>query len=454
LAAACLAKSPVPFDCLSKCFQNPDGSQLLIEILGGQAHSIKVPPPPPESQEKEPAPDTQESPQPMEVAVEADPEAETENALAPQPEPTPEAKSPSQDPTQPIENSDTEQPSYDREISVNNRDIEVAEGDPFTDEIVQICEYFRERVAVLYDCNVKEMTLKFGVQEESHRIYLLSGSVCTTTNGFSNNLMENVPNGDAEFTDFITTELSTPVPTGGVCITDAPTCSKGDYRCLRIFVILHRALQRFPGINEARIYRVIKSRIKAVNPDIINQRVNVCISCLHIYTAEQRIYQGRKLANQIPRTVDPPLFGELTPAELSIKGKRDVGLTMRSHDPYCYMINLMNSPYRGDPLPLIPPPERPFIHAIPPIPAAEPWVARLYHSQVTRSIKTVDADRNPFVRKHYDTTIPTIPPCRASFSQETAPGVYTNRPFQYAFLEKVRLRANRNIRLVQRSALK
>jgi hypothetical protein len=420
-----------------------------MEVTQGAAHSIKVPPPPKESTDTSSSVPEAEIPSeaPAEAPPDAPAEAESETS-----EPPPEKQPP--DPNQPIQTEDAEEPSYDREISVANRSIQADDNETFTDDIVQIAEYFRERVSVLYDCNVKDLTLKFGVKDDGHLIYLLSGTVCTTTNGFSSNLMEHIPNGDTEFTEFLTAELSAPPQTGNLCITGAKTCSNADYCCPRLFVILYRALQRFPGINEARLYRVIKARVRAVNPDMIDERVNVCISCLHLYTAEQRIYQGRKLANRLPRTVDPPLFEALTTAELSLKGKRDVGLTMHSHDPYCYVINLRHSPYDKTALPIVPPPTRPFLKPAGPIPKAEPWVDRLYHSQVTRSIKTVDLDRNPFVRKYYDAEVPVIPPSRATFSQEQAPPLYRDRPFTYGFLEKVRLRANRNLKLVQRSSLK
>jgi hypothetical protein len=219
-------------------------------------------------------------------------------------------------------------------------------------------------------------------------------------------------------------------------------------------VILYRALERFRGINEARLYRVMKARIRSVNPAVLEEKVHVCISCLHVYTAEQRIYQGRKAANKLPRTVDPPLFGELTPAELSLKGKRDVGLTMRSHDPYCFAINLRNSPYEKDPLPFIEPRGRTELPPVNPLHPPETWADRLYHSQITRTMKTIDSDRSPFAQQWFDKKLPPIPPGTISYSQELVPGLYTEKPFGYEFLEKLRLRANRNLKLVQRPAVK
>jgi hypothetical protein len=274
LAAACLSKSPIRFEFPPKAFANTARGRTVFEVVAGEGRSHRRPrsaskPPPPEA-----------------------PSASAEEEESP--DAPPRSEPPVVDPAAPEGDegaNESEQIEYDREVSITDRALDVAADDAFSDEILRLTEHLRENVGVLYNCQVLKLHLKFGVKDDGHVIYLLDGSA-TTTNAFTANLFEATPGGEEAFNDFISEQLSAPWTGGRACVTDGHDCLRADYKCPRMFVILYRAHERFPEVNQARLYRVLKARFQALEPDIGRQLVNVCICCLHVYTAEQRIYEG------------------------------------------------------------------------------------------------------------------------------------------------------------------
>jgi hypothetical protein len=150
--------------------------------------------------------------------------------------------------------------------------------------------------------------------------------------------------------------------------------------------------------------------------------------------------------------MEPPQFEALLPAELAAKGTRDVGQTRHSCDPYCYVINLRDSPYARPPLPHLEPRARTSLTPVRPIPTSEPWVARLSHSAVSPSIKCMqERTGQPFRRAEWDAEMTPLRPTGVGYSERLAPVTYMNRPFTYQFLDKVRMRANRDLFRVQKA---
>jgi hypothetical protein len=214
-----------------------------------------------------------------------------------------------------------------------------------------------------------------------------------------------------------------------------------------MFVILSRAHEKFPTVNEARLYRVLKARFQAIEPGVRDVLVHVCICCLHVYTAEERIYQGHKAQSELRKTVEPPQFEALVPPELEPKVPPDLGAAHQGTAPYSYMINIRNSPYRRSPLPNLEPTSRTALTPIRTISRGEHWVDRLYHSGVSPSVRLVRERRGgPFSRAEWEGELPDISPTRASYSLRLAPRTYADRPFRYQFLDQVKERANRNLR--------
>jgi hypothetical protein len=74
---------------------------------------------------------------------------------------------------------------------------------------------------------------------------------------------------------------------------------------------------------------------------------------------------------------------------------------------------------------------------------AEKWVSRLFHSAVMRSTKAATPGDSDPVRPG---DFAGLKPYGVSYSQKLAPRGYVNKPFAYEFLDRVRERANRDIR--------
>jgi hypothetical protein len=390
LAASCLSPCAVPFSCLPQTFENLDGSHISFEIVDGICRT---------------------------KAASADP---------------------------------AEVPSVecDRQISVEDDSVE---DSAFGEDLSAIFEYFNENLGRLFNSQVTSLHLVFGVIEDGHKIYLLDGDGATAVNGFTLNLFSEIPGGEQALTEFITGQLSCDWNAGRQCVTNSPKCTPAGYQCPRLFVVLYRAHARFPSVNEARLYRLLKSRFHTIDPEFSRELANVCIGCLHIYTAEQRIYQAQKATNQLPTTMDPPLFEALVPAELAVKGKSDVGLTPKGYAAYSYWINIRRSPYRTSPVPNLTPSIRTSLTPVRPIPKSEKWVDRLYHAAITPAMESRDdSDKEPFQAAVFSGPKPWMRPTNVSYSQRLTPKVYTNQPFTYEFLERVRERANRNVERSQK----
>jgi hypothetical protein len=199
--------------------------------------------------------------------------------------------------------------------------------------------------------------------------------------------------------------------------------------------VLARARRRFPALNEARLYRLLKGRFQAIDPGFGRELASVCIACLHVYTAEERAYQARKAANRLPPAPGAPPLEALVPAGAAA--------------PYSYYINLRRSPYRTPPVPNLAPAMRTLMSPVPAIPRSEKWVDRLFHSAVTPSIRCAGAAAEPPRPPDPTAPRPWMRPTAVSHSQKLAPRSYANAPFTYEFLERVRERANRNVRRSQ-----
>jgi hypothetical protein len=293
LAASCLARCPIPFECAPQKFEGAEGGAREFRIVAGQGKVRRLRPSSgpkrraTDPEEQDELPEEEDDGETPPATRESDPTGDGHENAGKR-----ERDSDASGASEPRDGQDEseEVPTFDREISVANRTIDSGDDDEFTEDIIAISEHLRGHVTLLYDCQVMDMTLKFGVIEDGHQIYLLGGSVATTTNGFTKNLFEEIPGGDVALTEFITEQLQSDWDTGRVCVTKGAKCLRADYKCPKMFVILYGAHERFPTVNEARLYRVLKARIQAIEPGVRDALVNVCISCLHVYTAEQRIY--------------------------------------------------------------------------------------------------------------------------------------------------------------------
>lgn len=505
LTACCISTSPVPFNCVSKEFESGDYN-ITYTITDGQGQRRKTNKSKNQESESksEQTNDTpidktneqsntiydstsnQENEQKNEGNLEEkltaldllmDNQTKNEND---QPENdkniTNETQSNDQHNTQNNDNTEKERSDFDYKFIVKDRVVNGDEDSGFKEDIMTICEHIRNAISMLYDCQVVNISLEFGSYKDNHEIWIINGDVTTTTNGFAANLFKQVENGEEEFTSFLIKELneeneshqnsqknktsrSSSRSKGAndydqkkkmkgfhQCYSHFPNCQNAIYRMPQIFAILYRAHQQFPTVNEARLYRMIKNRIQQIKPELVHKMVDVCIQCVHLYTAEERTYQGQKLTNRLPKDIPAPAFSALVPAELSRKGLRDVGTTPYMHKAYTYTINCRDSPYR-DPVfkvakPLDPCPRKPIQ---PLTKSNEKWVDRLCRPYSSHSVKVSSTSGKATERDGNiddDTKLPPIEPTRQSYSEVLAPMTYTNSPFSYSFLDQKKKRSD------------
>ena len=336
-------------------------------------------------------------------------------------------------------NNDNEESNYDRIIEVDNREIIAEDGDPFIDDIISISEYLKTSVSQLYDVTPISAHFKFGIKEEDESITFIDGTIQTTSNGLTKQLFNDIPGGEEQLNDLITSELSS-TPDEHKCASNLKTCSKPNYLVPRIYVILHKARSLYPKVDQSRLYRVIKNRLQSLDSDVLNQKIPVCIKCLHIYVAQQRQKQGSKETNKLEASLDPYPFESLTPAEISQKGKKDVGSTQDMHKPFSFGINFMDNPYRSK-LPFISKYVKPKKEEKKEYKEKEPeWVERLSSPYKQRAVSVPpNSKKVPFVKHKEPEPLPKVTPIRCASSQN-ASRFYKNSPFDYSFIDKTKAR--------------
>jgi hypothetical protein len=136
-----------------------------------------------------------------------------------------------------------------------------------------VANYLRENLGLVFNSQVISSCFQFGVNDGA--LYLMDGSATMTTNGFTTNLFGEIPGCEEALTEFITEQLSCEWTATRVCITSSHECPVLGYQCPRIFVVLFRAHERFPTVDEARLYRVLKARFQTIDPDFSRELANV-----------------------------------------------------------------------------------------------------------------------------------------------------------------------------------
>ena len=485
LAASCLSPSPVPFTCTPKTFDNPDGTKVIFEIIHGLGHSRTVSEnesesasptksnspeqksKSPEQKSKSPSPARKPAPRASPKGGDTEhvrtgneftwqttddvfdravrvPKSSHESSAA-----SPDRKSEADESlrTGRSELGDDGEPKIKEKVRVENGELIGCEDDDMIHHFVAIAEHLERNVGILFDGIVTDFRVEFGITRKN-RIYLLSGTVSTTVNPFVRNVMREIPNGESEFVEFISRELAAPKCNGSKCVTGSRRCHKAEYRVPRLFVLLYRARMRWPQVNEARLYKVIKRRLQTIDADIVKQSCSCCVMCLHMYSAEQKRYYGQKLANKQQKYMSAGEYQDLCPGDMSIQAQRDV--TMVS-EPCSYLINLEKSPYKGKLIEPRAPPPPPARTPQPQIPKSEKWVDRLTStaSPPSRAAKegevsdteTLLHEPLPYL-EHYE-------PSKHGFDEKPALRSYRKQPFQYAFIDRMHRRAARYVKRIQ-----
>ena len=209
LAAACVSQSPVPFTCTPKIFENTDGSRTIYEIVDGKGKSRTIR----QKEDKRSQRDERSSTAYSSIKAEEERSQSHEEHLQ-QDEIREEGISDSKtksshsekdeekkhDINQPINDSEEEEEEieFDRKIKVKGTEVDGRADDPFADDIISITDHLQEQICSLYDGQIFDMEVEYGVIDDGHKIYLLGGSVTTTVDGLSKTLLKDIPNGEDE----------------------------------------------------------------------------------------------------------------------------------------------------------------------------------------------------------------------------------------------------------------
>ena len=328
------------------------------------------------------------------------------------------------------EEEDDEKVEFDRTIKVTNkRDISCDENDEKRNNILEIADYLLRALKAMFGTATISINCEFGIQKETNNIYLLeSSSAESLKDGFVSSLLEDVPNGESEFQNFMQCAISPEF--------FEPPCKKPIHKARKIDVIYYRAHMKFPTVNEYRLYKVIKHRLEEMAPQLLNETVNVCLKCSLNYTGARRETKGSKLTNSMFRENDPHTFEALTPLEMERRRTIPTGYTQDMHKAYCFTVNLRESPYHEKPLSIqMPPKERtkPTVKREI-VPSNEDWVLRLTgEKQEPAKVVDIPQEINKKVEEPVYYEEKPLPP---TYSQKLAPKAYTNQTFKYGFIDK------------------
>lgn len=399
LASSCLAKCKVALNCPSFVFGNADGSVTTYEIKEGMGSMVI-------SQTDKNADDTEKH----EMQYDPDkPEKEEE---------------------------EEEDDGYDRKVTLTGTRVDIGADDDMAGSVTDVVEYFREQTCRLFDARIVDMSLVLGIVGES--MTLISGSVTTTLNLFTSNLIGKGADGEMELAEFMVGQV------GGAsasnCITDGPDCQEAHYWVPRLLVVLHRSKQKFPRADKKLLYRAVKARVREVSETIGKENVKVCVSCMHVYTGEKRKHERDKRVYRIPKPVatDVPK----RPCRAADETKAHCYIVNATESPYCKCLIRPNAP---------PEPPRKFGPARI---KKDPLADKLMNGPSLRigGMKC----KGMVSRRRSREVRPEAPPqlqpyrTRASYSLERAPRMYGKTPFGYEFIDKTKDSANRNLHLIRR----
>jgi hypothetical protein len=259
--------------------------------------------------------------------------------------------------------------------------------------VLEVWDYFRDLVGHVFATPTTFISLNFGILDDA--VFLLDGRAVLSANPYLENLFRGEASGPRGFAEFLVRELAASRHAApGVCYSGFDGCGAGNYVTDVLPVILHRAREQFPRVDRFRLCDTVRSRIAVVG--VAPLRVPVCVSCVSLYTVEQRMEESTKA---------PAVF----PA-----------------DPYSYGINLMKNPYRDAPIrpmdPLPPPPRngaRPIRRARGAVSSPQAASPRKYAA--VRRWRHDDDALAPTARGR-------------SFAERKAVSLYRERPFNLGFL--------------------
>ena len=319
---------------------------------------------------------------------------------------------------------------FDRTLKITNKhDVSGDENDPKRNDLLEISSFLLQVIKKVFGSATISLDCEFGIQKETEKIYILENSSAESLkDAFTSSLFSDIPNGEQEFQNFMQ------------CATSPdffePPCKNPVHKVRKIDIIYYRAHMKFPSVNEYRLYKVIKLRLKDMSPQLLNETINVCLKCSLNYSGARHENRGSKLSNKQFRENDPHVFEALTPYEMEQRRTQSVGYTQDMHKAYCFTVNLRESPYHEAPWSIaVPPKERPKLKKQKELKKSnEKWVKRLTDGeQIGPHPVRIPSEMPVHVE---EVEIPEEAPLPPTYSERLAPKAYTNQTFKYEFIDK------------------
>lgn len=364
-----------------------------------------------------------------------------------------------------VETSDL-QPDYSSVVHVINGQVKGDDANQFQSRLKLIYHWVGDMVEKHYNEKVSELSLDFGIVDNS--FFLCDSSYVVTTPisskpsskpsrsqtsrkpiktfsksksgrahttrtsarraqtsyGRANEILSQVNEDQTEIYNAIDQELSKPVRRSR-CVSEEPTCGPPAYNFPRVVIILHNIRQVFPDVPDPILLRMIKLRME--NKE---EQVSVCLVCNEKYIATQRISQCSKIV--IPKLADnePVPFQPLVEAELETKRTLPVGITPEAAEPHTLYLNLEYSPYKT---PIFRPPHtpewKPQKRSASARISTPTWANRLSGLETTReSSRSIRVSQGITYADLNKQQLPIYPPPE-TFAQRKAKKLYVKPPF-------------------------
>ncbi|OHT06945.1 hypothetical protein TRFO_24906 [Tritrichomonas foetus] len=389
---ACADAEDIPFECIPQCFSNDDGTYDIFEIKNGTF--LKR------------------------VSTKLD---------------------------------NTPDPKYEQIVEIDDNTITGDVDESTQGTLNYFNDYIADHVANYFDTIVVRVKLVFGVIDNI--FYLLDESkVITNSSPVSSGIFKQTEeskssradystdaNYESEIYNSIDDELNREID-WSQCVSMSNDCGRPTYRIKRTIAALYRMHLMYPDVSDLELYYQIKLRIHHVN-----EEVPCCVQCYHLFMAVERVCRSEKKPGQLKFELKPRPFQPLVQSELQRLKKKPIdSITQSKNDPYCFVLNLTNSPYRG-PMLMKPAPPKPdrgkkraqtvargmMRQSLP------KWVSRMTGDDFDRFSRYKGQKFAESVWRYRGCNIGDLPYFQTpiGYSEALAPKKYLNAPFDVTILD-------------------
>lgn len=218
--------------------------------------------------------------------------------------------------------------TFDNTARYTDNGLEPRPLDGFKVQLMMIAKHILECVAYVFNSSPFNISLDFGILEDSRQIWLLDTSSCSVL----------VDIAEFEFQEFYLKEISKP-RSKAVCQCRRRDCGKPSFVVSQTAVLLYRTSRRFKEFDKTRLRRIIKARRLDPEPKCF-----VCVRCISLLQADVACAKRGKTRVLAPEDLHP-----LFPSETGIrKGVlvRPIGGPPSMQKNCSFALNLEESPYK------------------------------------------------------------------------------------------------------------